>query len=451
MSYIIYFLITIGILVFIHELGHFLAARMCKMRTDVFAIGFGKRLLGWNKISDFTFGSLPDDLDLKGHTDYRISMLPLGGYVKIAGMVDESFDSEFASKEPQKWEFRSKNTFQKLFVISAGVLMNLFLTLAIFWGMFFFRGDKIWNSTQLGPIGKESLAAKAGLVTGDKIRSINDVEMTNWQEISEVLRNKKNDNFSVVLTRNDSTVNLNISREMMTDEEGRGMYLPAAPSVVSILKVVNDSPAQVAGVEEGDVFLSINESVIGTDEDARKIIKANPGSEINISVLRGKDTVNVAAKPDLNGLLGVQLFNAYNGPFEFKTFGFFESIERSLIYTVNIIDLTAYFVKSVFAGDVEFGDAFGGPIRIAQFAAKSADSGLMDFLFFLAQLSLSLAIINMLPFPALDGGHFIIILIEGIMRRELPLKMKIAIQNIGFVVLLVLMAFILYSDILRAF
>ena len=137
MDYILYFILTIAILVFIHELGHFLAAKVCKMRTDVFAIGFGKRLFGWNKINGFTIGDLSKDLDLEGHTDYRISLLPLGGYVKISGMVDESFDTEFANTEPQPYEFRAKPTYQKLFVITAGVMMNLTLTLVIFSGINF--------------------------------------------------------------------------------------------------------------------------------------------------------------------------------------------------------------------------------------------------------------------------------------------------------------------------
>ncbi|MFI5237797.1 MAG: site-2 protease family protein, partial [Ignavibacteriales bacterium] len=125
MDYIIYFAITIGILVFIHELGHFLAAKLTGMRADVFAIGFGKRLFGYNKKTGFTFGELPKDFDGEGNTDYRLSLLPLGGYVKIAGMVDESFDTKFTASEPQPFEFRSKNFWQKSFVITAGVAMNL--------------------------------------------------------------------------------------------------------------------------------------------------------------------------------------------------------------------------------------------------------------------------------------------------------------------------------------
>ncbi|MGA7838228.1 MAG: site-2 protease family protein, partial [Ignavibacteriaceae bacterium] len=124
MDYVIYFAITIGILVFIHEFGHFIAAKSCGMRAEVFAIGFGKRLFGWNKINGFTFGDLPKDFDGGDHTDYRLSVLPLGGYVKIAGMVDESFDTEFADKAPEPYEFRARPVYQKVIVITAGVAMN---------------------------------------------------------------------------------------------------------------------------------------------------------------------------------------------------------------------------------------------------------------------------------------------------------------------------------------
>jgi regulator of sigma E protease len=133
MEYIIYFAITIGILVFVHEFGHFAAAKLTGMRAEVFAIGFGKRLFGWNRLSGFSFGELPKDFDGQGNTDYRLCLLPLGGYVKISGMVDESFDTEFADKEPQPYEFRAKSTWRKIIVITAGVIMNLLLSLIIFW------------------------------------------------------------------------------------------------------------------------------------------------------------------------------------------------------------------------------------------------------------------------------------------------------------------------------
>ncbi len=162
MDYIIYFAITIGVLVFVHEFGHFIAAKLCGMRAEVFAIGFGKRLFGWNKLTGFTFGDLPKDFDGQGHTDYRLSLLPLGGYVKISGMVDESFDTEFADKEPQPYEFRARPTWQKIIVITAGVLMNLLLALVVFGAINFFNGKAITKTTSIGYVIPNSAADSAG-------------------------------------------------------------------------------------------------------------------------------------------------------------------------------------------------------------------------------------------------------------------------------------------------
>src|ERR1035437_5874864 len=203
MWYVIYFAITIGILVFVHEFGHFAAAKLCGMRADIFAIGFGKRLFGWNKLTGFTFGDLPKDFDGQGHTDYRLSLLPLGGYVKIAGMVDESFDTKFTDKEPQPWEFRSKKTIPKLFVITAGVLMNLLLTLVIFWGINFFQGKLIYKTTTISNVEQGSNAAQAGFQSNDKIISVNGSGVENWDQVVEsILVNRSSSDLMVKIERN---------------------------------------------------------------------------------------------------------------------------------------------------------------------------------------------------------------------------------------------------------
>jgi regulator of sigma E protease len=166
-------------------------------------------------------------------------------------------------------------------------------------------------------------------------------------------------------------------------------------------------------------------------------------------VERGKDTVKLSVTPDAKGLIGVGLVINPKAPVEFKTYGFFDSFYYGWQDIVNMTDLTFSMVGKVIGGKVAFGKAFGGPVKIAQLAAKSADTGFLNFLFFLALLSLSLAIINIMPFPVLDGGHLIIILIEGIIKKEIPIKIKVAIQNTGFVILLLLMAFIIYNDIMN--
>ena len=171
LSTIFYFIITIGILVLVHEMGHFLAAKFFGMRVDTFSLGFPPRAFG-KKI---------------GETDYCISWIPIGGYVKIAGMIDESFDTEFLNKEPQPWEFRSKPIWQRMIVISAGVIMNLLLAIFIFWGIIFHQGKMIRPVTEIGYVAPNSPAAKSGLHIGDKIVSINNHPVKQWDEIESML------------------------------------------------------------------------------------------------------------------------------------------------------------------------------------------------------------------------------------------------------------------------
>lgn len=449
MDYIIYFIITIGILVFVHEFGHFAAAKISKMRADVFAIGFGKRLFGWNRITGLTFGDLPKDFDGQGHTDYRVCLLPLGGYVKIAGMVDESFDTEFANAEPKPYEFRSKPTIVKLFVITAGVMMNLTLAVVVFWVMNFMRGEQVIKTTQIGVVKEASTAYEVGFRTGDVIKQINGEDTRNWQDIVDniLLENLGND-INVTVTRNNMDTSLFVSGKISSNFTQREFFLNYAFSKPLITTVFEDTPAYEAGIQQGDIFLKLNDQDVTFDQEVISIISSNKSNEIALVMLRNTDTLYTSVTPREDGMIGISLTTIYTGPFDSKPYGVFGSLVKSLedigIYT----QLTFSMFKRVIVGDVAFNQVFGGPIKIAQFAAQSADTGFSSFMFFLAMLSLSLAIINILPFPVLDGGHFVIILLEGVIRKELPIKIKIAIQNAGFIILLLLMAFIIYNDII---
>lgn len=449
MDYIIYFVITIGILVFVHEFGHFAAAKLSKMRADVFAIGFGKRLFGWNKINGFTFGDLPKDHDGNGHTDYRLCLLPLGGYVKIAGMVDESFDTEFADAEPKPYEFRAKPTIHKLFVITAGVMMNLTLSILIFWVMNFIRGDQVIQTTQLGVVQEASISYDLGFRSHDEILKINSQTVTHWQEvIDHLLVENIGDDVDVLLTRDSRDTTITITSAQFGAIDHENFVLTYAHTRPFIGAVFEGTPAEEAGIKQGDLFLNLNNQELTTDREVIDIVSSNKNIELPLVLLRESDTLTTAVTVGDDGLIGISLSTAYNGPVEFKPYGFFESLGKSMTDVASYTKLTLSMFKNVIVGDVAFNQVFGGPIKIAQFAAKSADSGIASFMFFIAMLSLSLAIINILPFPVLDGGHFVIILLEGIIRRELPIKIKIAVQNAGFIVLLLLMAFIIYNDII---
>lgn len=449
MDYIIYFIITIGILVFVHEFGHFAAAKLSGMRADVFAIGFGKRLFGWNKLTKFSFGPLPKDFDGQGNTDYRVCLLPLGGYVKIAGMVDESFDTKFAEKEPQPYEFRSKPAWKKLFVISAGVLMNLLLAILIFWGSHFFMGKLVTKTTTIGYIEPESPAHRMGLMSSDKILSVNGTQVNNWREFeTQIFINTLGEDLSLEVERNNLIISIDIPRAMIPEESDVPIFIPAGirPVIDSVLAGL---PAEQAGLKKGDVLLKLNGKLLPESRTATQLISSSPNVTMPLEILRNTDTLMLSVTPSADGKIGVYITNEFTVPVEFVTYGFFESFYMAGKDIIYFTDLTFNMVGKVFSGNVEFGKAFGGPIKIAQFAAKSADTGAANFLYFLALLSLSLAIINIMPFPVLDGGHLIIIIVEAIMKKEIPVKVKIAIQNAGFVLLLLLFVFLLYNDILN--
>lgn len=449
MDYIIYFAITIGILVFIHELGHFLAAKLTGMRTDVFAVGFGKRLFGYNKKTGFTFGNLPKDFDGEGNTDYRLSMLPLGGYVKIAGMVDESFDTDFAKNEPQPYEFRSKNFWQKSFVITAGVFMNLLLAILIFWGANFFKGKPVTLTTTVGYVKVDSPADSLGFMKGDVIKTINGVAVDNWDKIrNEIYINTIGENLNIKVLRNGVEEKLFIPRNRIPDLEKKGELIIPDGFKSYVAEVFKDTPAEKAGFLSGDIIFSINGNALSSSSEFIEIVSQSAGVELQTKVVRTNDTLTLAVIPGSDGKIGIAINDIFEGRSEYKTFSFFESFYVAGADLVNLTKVTFSVASKVINGQVEFKKAFGGPVRIAQLAAKSADVGIESFLFFLAVLSLSLAIINIMPFPVLDGGHLLMIIIETIARREIPVKVKVAINNTGFVLLLLLMAFIVYNDIL---
>jgi len=449
-SYIIYFVITIAILVFIHEFGHFAAAKLSGMRADIFAIGFGKRLFGYNKISGFTFGDLPKDFDGKGYTDYRVCLLPLGGFVKIAGMVDETTkDETIFTREPEEYEFRAKSTPKKMFVITAGVLMNLLLALLIFWGVSYYKGKQITKTTTIGHVAPQTTADSLGFREEDKILSINGTPVNNWEEVrAGIYIHTLGEDLRLKLQRDNSVEEIFVPRSRIPDEN-EGVFLVPEDVRPAIGEVVPGSPAEKGGIKPGDVFLKLNNKELFTPDEAIKMISSNKNKELPLVVLRGEDTLNLRVTPDNEGKIGLRIGQVYTGEIEYQEFGIFESFLYGWGEIERMTNLTFSMLGKVFTGKIEFGKAFGGPIRIAQVATSSAEQGFVNFLYFLALLSLSLAIINIMPFPVLDGGHLIMIMIEGIIKREIPIKVKIAIQNAGVVLLLLLMAFIIYNDILN--
>ena len=449
LSTLFYFIITIGILVFVHEFGHFLAAVSFGMRAEVFAVGMGNRLFGWNKKTKFSFGKLADDLDLEGNTDYRVALLPIGGYVKIAGMIDESLDTEFLKQEPQPWEFRSKPRWQRVIVLSAGVLMNLLLAIIIFWGIIYHQGKTIRPITEIGYVTPNSVAAKSGLHVGDEILSINDHPIHQWDEIeSSIYTESVTHDLVFHLKRLGAASTLTIRRTDIPDLSEERFGINPIGEVPLIVDVDKEKPAGKIGLQAGDTILAVNGIPVSAGV-LPELIRSNKGKEILLAWARGEQKMSAHVIPNQEGRIGIQIASVYQGPIQQQQYGFFEALPAGIQELKFTSVLFLSNIYQIIVGKASLSKSMGGPIKIAQMAKISADSGILYFFRFIAWLSISLALLNILPFPALDGGHIMFLAIEAIFRREVPAKVKIVIQQAGFILLLVFMAFILYNDVIN--
>jgi regulator of sigma E protease len=430
---VFYFLVVIGILVLVHELGHFLAAKLFGMRVDRFSIGFPPRAFG-KKIGD---------------TDYCVSWVPIGGYVKIAGMVDESLDTDFVNEEPKPWEFRSKPIWQRMIVICAGVVMNIFLAILIFWGIIFYQGKTVKPVTEIGYVVPESPAAKAGFRTGDMIVDVNGKRATHWEEIeNSVYSEALSGNLAVTIRREGRSSVVNIVQPLTTEilESGLGLY--PAGLVALVTSVESGKPADQAGLKPGDVILDLNGHGVSF-HSLQESVKRYAGKEVTFKWKREGEASEARLTPTAEGKIGVGFLPMYNGPFESVHYSLLAALPEGIKDAWNMSWMNLKGIYQIFAGRVSLSKSVAGPIMIAKMATRSAEIGIISFLGFMALLSMNLAILNLLPFPALDGGHAMFLVYEAIFRREIPSKVKIALQQAGFVLLLVFMAFVLYNDIIR--
>jgi len=456
---IFYFGLALAILVTIHEWGHFIAAKITGMRSDIFSFGMGRRLLGWNEKTGFTFGRLPDEHVYEGKTDWRISLFPIGGYVKIVGMVDESFDTDYGNTEIQDYEFRAKNTFQKLLVISAGVIMNFVLAIAIFSYLTYSKGSLEQLTNKISYIHSDSFLTDYDIEPGDNIININGTEIKSWREILKNivfvdLGNDKN----ITIKRNNKThkviikgenISQFLNKRAKSEEQGNFLGLDSDFLNVIITSVVLASPAQKIGIQTGDTIMYLDNQKVVSSQQFISIIKNSSRKLVDITWKRNNKIYNSSIQTNKDNVIGVGLFGLFTGPILTTKYGLTQSVEMGINETLSQLSMILNSFGEIFKGNIEFKNAVGGPIKIMEQSGKTAEMGMTSFMSFVAMLSISLALINILPIPALDGGHLVIILIEGIKRKELNLKSKLIIQNIGFYLLIILMIIILYIDMAR--
>jgi regulator of sigma E protease len=430
MTTTISFIIVLGILVTVHELGHFLVAKFLGIGVEKFSIGFPPRMFGFTK----------------GETEYCISWIPLGGYVKLKGEGPE----EIIEDPDDPALFSSRPPLQRAGVILAGPVMNLVLAFIIM-PLVFMVGMAVPSYLDDPPVAgwvePGSQVEKVGIIPGDLILDVNGEATATWEQFFEKA-SQAGDNKIEVQVKGSAGVR-SVTFDLAEAEGGRlGIQPPMEPTIGALTP---GYPAQKAGVEKGDRILSLGQIPVNHWSQMARIIHASAGKALTLKILRGDEELSLSVTPVLDektgkGLMGISPMSESVvrrfGPVEAVTMG----IERNL----ELLGMTFSFVWDLVTGQSSIKN-LGGPIMIFQVTGEAARAGLAQFLAFMAFLSLQLGVLNLLPIPVLDGGHLVFLTAEGILRRPLELRTREMAQRIGFFLLITLIIVISYNDIIRIF
>ncbi len=435
-------IIVLGVLIFVHEFGHFIVAKWANVYVEKFSIGFGPVLLS-KKI---------------GETEYALSALPLGGFVKMYGELPGEDSPGEQNYDPAKEgrAFNDKSAWHKAAIVFAGPLFNVLFAVIIFWALYM-SGIPSYSAT-VGAIEKGSPAELAGLKTGDVVTAINGEKVKSWNEFANIIAENPNKE-AVVTLSNNNTVKLNIGEtyvdNVFGDKEKVGSIGASMQLDAVIGEVIPDGTAYMAGFLKNDKIISINGQNIASWTDAANVIRTSPGKELDVIVERDnkqiplkvvpkESTQMVDGKKTAVGLIGIAPIDGnitvHYGPIDAMKLGLQKSYELTKMIYIGFAKLIKREIPS---------DSLGGPILIVQTAAQSADSGFSTLLIFMAAISINLAVFNLLPIPVLDGGQLTIITAEGVMGRPLGEKALSIFNMFGVAVILSLMVFAFYNDIMR--
>ncbi|MBD1575076.1 MULTISPECIES: sigma E protease regulator RseP [Vibrio] len=441
------FIVALGILVAVHEFGHFWVARRCGVKVEKFSIGFGKSI--WSRKA-------------KDGVEYTIAMIPLGGFVK---MLDSRVDD--VPDEQKHLAFDHKSLWRRSAIVAAGPAFNFLFAILAYWLVFMIGVPAL--KPVIGDVAPSSIASKAGITSGMELKSISGIETSDWESAHMALISHIGDKQIVLKVTSPQDVGIETSITLDTqdwsfDPEtdsvmqtlGFQPYRPALTMVIS--NVSKDSAAEQAGFKVGDRLLAINNKPVTQWQAFVDAVKFSPEKMLNLQIERNGQQQTVALIPRSKTLTdGTKIGFAGIAPsmeswpeeyrFEQK-YGIFASIPKAINKTGQIIDLTITMVKKLFTGDVGINN-LSGPITIAKGAGATADYGLVYFLGFLALISVNLGIINLMPLPVLDGGHLLFFAIEAIIRRPVPEKVQEIGYRIGSTAIFALMLIAIFNDFAR--
>ena len=430
------FFLSLSFLIVLHELGHFIPAKLFNTRVEKFYLFF-----------DPYFSLFKKKI---GGTEYGIGWLPLGGYVKISGMIDESMDTEHLNAEPQPWEFRSKPAWQRLIIMIGGVAVNVLLAMVIYAMMLFTWGDDYLKTENLKyGIECSDLAKEIGFQNGDKILTIDGVYYENFSDIPEAILISGAS--EVLVERNGETVSISIPSnliERFIDKNESRFIGMAWPYIAQ--KFDDGSVAEAAGVLAGDQLIAINGQAALYFSDYVKTLPSLAGQEIQLSVLRGLDTLHYDIMLGETGKIGVY----YVPPselisYDHRDYSFFESFPAGTAMAMDKLDSYVQQMKLIFNPETGAWKGLGGFISIGK--QYSPEWDWYSFWNFTAFLSIILAFMNILPIPALDGGHVMFLLGEMITGRKPSDKLLEYAQVTGFLILIALLLLANGNDIIKLF
>lgn len=441
------FIVALGILVAVHEFGHFWVARRCGVRVEKFSIGFGKAI--WSKVG-------------KDGTEYSVSMIPLGGYVKMLdGRVDE------VSDEDQRFAFDKKPLWKRSAIVAAGPVFNFLFAIIAYWLVFMIGVPAV--KPVVGQVTPYSIAAQAGLEQGMELKSVSGVKTADWESVNMgLIAHIGDERLTMTVAPSDGvgveqTLSFDLTEWNFDPEKQSAMsalgFVPFTPEIsTKLINVTQGSAGERAGLKVGDTLLAIDGVAITDWQQVVDAIQQHPNASLPLQVERDGERVSLTIIPDSRemkgkgevGFAGIAPEVAeWPESYRFDLqFGVIESVGKAVEKTGQVIDLTISMLKKLIVGDVGLNN-LSGPISIAKGAGTTADYGLVYFLGFLALISVNLGIINLVPLPMLDGGHLLFFAIEAVIRRPVPEKIQEMGYRVGGAIIFSLMAVAIFNDFAR--
>ena len=424
------FVFVLGVLVFVHELGHFLAAKRVGIKVLKFQLGFNPTIVSFRR----------------GDTEYGIGALPLGGYVKMAG---ENPEEERTGRSD---EFLSKTKWQRFQVLVMGPVMNLLLALVVTAVVLYQGAEKAAYEDQpvvVGSVVADSVAAKAGIQKGDRIVAVGDHQVNTWDDFNIAVGTRPNRETTITVRRGGTEFTRTLTPSLMPGQSRFEIgEIGVLPNVhPHIRSVSSGEPAEKAGLKENDVVLAVNGEPITFAANLKEAIAKRPEQQITMTILRNGSEMTIHATPARRagaGLLGIGIADE---TVSVKP-GAVEAVRMSVQKNVQYAGLIFQTIWGLFTRETSPKQLMG-PVAIAQLSGESAQLGLIPLLTLMASLSLNLGLLNLLPIPVLDGGHIFIMCLEGLARRDFSVRLKEKMLLAGFVVLMMLMVTVIYNDLTR--